>query len=152
MKKLVLLLGLSSFIFANTLPQDLVCKKVKKSDIEKIMQTKYKIVRVGKLPINPPYDLSFCEYTNRVLPDISIYYYYKSSAKVYPLDSKVEELKNLDFLARVVYNDNGEVFEIIGDTKEGSKIVFVFRKEIKKDSKKYKEALKLLKKLVKEFK
>ena len=145
-------LSISGFIFANTLALDLVCKKVPKSDIEEVMQTKYKTARVGKLPFTPPYDVSFCEYTNGVLAEVSIYYYYKSGSKVYPPDSKVEELKGLKFPAKVVFTSKGDVFEIIGDTKEGSKVMFVFAKEIKKDGKRYKEALKLLEKLVKEFK
>jgi len=151
MKKLVLFLGLSGFIFANTLPLDMVCKKVSKSEIETIMQTKFKEAKVGKLPFDPPYDISFCNYSNSVLPEVSLYYYYKGDASVYPPGSNVKELKNLKFPARAVFTKSGDIFELIADTKEG-KLMFVFNNGIKNGSSQYKKSLELLEKLVKEFK
>ena len=152
MKKLVLFLGLSVFIFANTLPHDLVCKKVPKSEIEDMMGIKFKEQRVGKLPIEPVYDLSFCEYISYVLPDVTIFYYPKCKSKLYFEDSEVKELKDLKFPARIVLDSKDKTSMIIGETKEGSKIMFLIRKGVKIDGKEYKKALKLLEKLVMELK
>ncbi len=152
MKKLALFLALNSFILANSLPIGLVCKKVSKDEVQKALNTTFKSIKPTKLPFEPPYNFSGCEYSNSVLPEVSINYYYKSSANVYPPDSKVKELKGLNFPARAVFAKNGDIFEIIGDTKEGSKILIVLNSGIKESSKEYNNTLKLLEKLVKEFK
>jgi len=152
MKKLALILAISSFILANSLPSDLVCKKVSKDEVQKAFNTTFKSIKPTKLPFNPPYDFSGCEYSNSVLPEVSINYYYKSEANVYPPDSKVKELKDINFTARAVFSDDGNIFELIGDTKEGSKILIVLNNGIKESSKEYNNTLKLLEKLVKEFK
>jgi len=151
MTKLVLLSVLSGFILANSLPLDMVCNKVTKLEIEQIMGIKYKKAKIGKLPFEPPYDISFCEYSNGVLPEVSLYYYYKGDSNVYPPNSKVQELDGLKFKARAVFTKSGDIYEIIGDTKDG-KLLFVFKDGIKKGSSQYKKTLNLLEKLVAEFK
>ena len=103
----------------------------------------------GKLPIEPPYDVSFCEYVNRVLPEFSIYYYKtENSVNIY---DRTKEIKGLDFEAVAVFApDSKNIVQIVGDTKEG-KLSFLFTNGIEESDEHYKKALKLMKKLIKVF-
>jgi hypothetical protein len=143
---------ISTFLYANSFPKDLVCSKVKKSEVEKMLGKKIKFAKPGKLPIEPIYNLSFCEYINKVLPEFSIYYYggTENLDSCIPPFYKKREIKNLDFKAAVVIDpESNQIFELISETKDGV-ISFVFANGLNDNN--YTKALNFMKKLRKRFK
>jgi len=129
----------------------MVCERVNKSDVESAMGITFQKEKASKLPSELPYDYSGCEYTNLVLAEVSINYYRKSNANVYPPGSKTKILKNVSFPAKAVYNKSGDIYELIGETPKGSKILIVLNSSIKENSKQYHHMLHLLEKLIHTF-
>jgi hypothetical protein len=141
---------MSASIFANSFDIDLVCKNVKKSDVEEMLGKKFKISRPVKLPINPSYDVSGCEYTNKLLAQFSIYYYGKGNSfeSCIPPFYKVKEIKDAPFKAVLVMSEeDNKIFQIVGETKKGV-LSFIFSDAIDD----YKKAFEFMKKLREIFK
>jgi hypothetical protein len=141
---------MSASIFANSFDIDLVCKNVKKSDVEEMLGKKFKIVTPVKLPINPSYDVSGCDYINKVVPEFSIYYYggTENFNSCIPPFYKVKEIKDAPFKAVLVLSEeDNKIFQIVGETKKGV-LSFIFSDGIDD----YKKAFEFMKKLREVFK
>ncbi len=147
--KILIFLAVSVLVFANSFSPDLVCGKVKKSDVEKALDRRFKIAKPVKLPIEPSYDVSGCAYINKVLPEFSIYYYGGADSFdscIPPFDT-TKEIKGAGFKAVLVINpEDKKITQIVGQTKKGV-ISFVFGEGISD----YKKAFEFMKKLRGEF-
>jgi len=152
MKKLFIAILFGSSVFANNLPSNLVCKKVKKTDVEAMAGVKFKKAQIGKIPFKVPYDVSFCNYINSAITEFSIYYFkgQESYNTIIAQNNKEKKLKKLDFEAKVVITPkDGKIVQLIAKTKRGV-LSFVFLNGIKDNN--YTKALNLMKKLRGKFK
>jgi len=143
--KILIFLIVSVVAFANSFDINLVCNKVKKSDVEKLLNKKFKTVKPVKLPIEPQYDVSGCEYTNKTLAELSIYYYggAENFNSCIPPFYETKELKDAPFKAvLVISSEDKKIFQLVGQTKKGV-LSFVFSEGIDD----YKQPLELMKKL-----
>jgi hypothetical protein len=150
--KIVLLSILSGFLLANSFALDMGCKKVNKKEVEEILGVNFKSATVGKLPFEAPYDVSFCEYKNGVLPEFSIYYFGNQESYntvISPFNSK-KKLSNLEFDAQIALTPKKKkVVQLVAKTKKGV-LSFIFANGIKDNN--YTKALNLITSLRDKFK
>ncbi len=149
MKTMVLML-IALLAYGNTLPKDLVCNTVDKATVEKALKRSFKHARAGSLPIEPPYDVSFCEYLDKVLPIFSIYYFggAKSYDTVIPPFDTTQEIKGIGFDAKIAIDPSSKkIVQLVARTQKGV-LSFIFSEGVDDIS----SELELMKQLRTQFK